>query len=113
MEQHFCCVQARFLDMETKIFFPCYGIFSTGNNVFEALDLILKKVCNRLETGDFHHIIIYITNAAAVHSSLQLCISAQAVGMASPFKLPSQVENTLPCSFPQANLGKMAISAVL
>jgi hypothetical protein len=56
---------------------------------------------------------VYITNAAAVHSSLQLSISAQALGMASPFKLPSQVENMLPCTFPQANLGKMTTRAVL
>jgi hypothetical protein len=28
MVHHCCCVQARFLDKETKIFSPCYGLFS-------------------------------------------------------------------------------------
>ncbi len=46
--------------------------------------------------GNFHHI-KWNTNAAAVDSSLQLSIFAQAVGMARPFKLPLQCKT---CSFP-------------
>jgi hypothetical protein len=88
MEQHFCYVQARFSDMETKILFPCYGIFSTDNNVFEALDLLKKKLRNRNPAAwQFgiqqssgmachsrfpSHYYVYISNAATVHSSLQV-----------------------------------------
>jgi hypothetical protein len=42
-----------------------------------------------------------------------LSIFAQTLGMASPFKHPSQCKNMLTRTFSQANLGKMAIMAAL
>jgi hypothetical protein len=47
--------------------------------------------------GDLHHKML-ITLAAAVDSSLQLKIFAQTLGMASPFKLPSQCKTCSPLS---------------
>jgi hypothetical protein len=51
--------------------------------------------------------------SAVVDGSLQLSIFAKTLGMGSPFKLLSLVQNMLTRTFPQANLGKMAIRAVL
>jgi hypothetical protein len=68
------------------------------NNVFEAWNLILDKICSRnpaawqyrvltwLAIGELYHI-IWSSNAAPVDSSLQLIIFAQTVVMTSPFKL--------------------------
>jgi hypothetical protein len=57
--------------------------------------------------------VINITKATVVDSSLQLSIFAQSLGMASPFKLLSHVQNMLTRTFSQANLCKMEIRAVL
>jgi hypothetical protein len=44
---------------------------------------------------------------------LKLAIFAQTMGMARPFKTSITVQNMLPCTFLQANLGKMANRVLL
>ncbi len=66
--------------------------------------VVLHRVLAGLGIDDFLHI-MWSTNAVTADSSLQLSISAQAVGTAIPSMLPHPS--------PPANLGKMAIRAML
>ncbi len=56
------------------------------------------RVLTWLGIGDQHHKMLR-TKAAVVDSSLQLSIFAQTLGMASPFKLPSQCKTCSSSAF--------------
>jgi hypothetical protein len=96
-------------------------------NVFKALNLFFNKYVAEIQLPGngiwlltIHGLALVINvkkikeqrGATAVDSSLQLSIFAQILRMASPFKLPPQCK-TCSLTFPRANLGKMAIRAVL
>ncbi len=90
IESTCCCVQARFRHWNTNTFSLLIVFSALFIKVFKALNLFLykllqKSICIAMAFG-----------CSPYHSSLQLSIFAQTLGMAGPFNLPSQCKTCSP-----------------
>ncbi len=117
--------------IETKNSFLCYEICNAKNCVFKALHLFFNKYVADIKLpvtdiqslsipqsseqssgiDDLHRIMLSTTVAAA-DTCLELSISVQAVGTTNPLSFHHSKNHAAPSLF-RANLGKMAIRAVL